>query len=118
MLTSSSVDIMNLIQSSTMKLGDMLGNQQLQRFEWKLPEQTSEKAKLLEAANEFEVLFLQQVMKSMRDASFESGLVRKSEGETVFQSMLDEQYAKLSTRSSGLGLGEMIYQQYQSHLDR
>jgi len=57
-------------------------------------------------------------MKSMRSASFESGLVNKSEGEKVFQSMLDEQYARLSTQSSGMGLGEMIYQEYRSHLKK
>jgi hypothetical protein len=32
--------------------------------------------------------------------------------------MLDEKYGRLSTQSSGMGLGEMIYQEYRSHLKK
>ena len=71
----------------------------------------SEDAKLREAANEFEAIFIQQMLKSMRKTSLESDLLPKSEGEKIFRSMLDEQYAKLSAKSGSLGLGQMIYQQ-------
>jgi Rod binding domain-containing protein len=54
----------------------------------------------------------------MRESSFESDLLPKSEGEKLFQSLLDEQYAKLSAKSGSLGLGEMIYQQLKSNLDK
>ena len=90
----------------------------LERMEQYASVKKGEKEGLREAASEFEVLFLQQVMKSMRDTGFKSELVRKSEGEMMFQSMLDEQYARLGTQTGGgLGLSEMIYKQYLSHLE-
>ena len=106
---------MNPISPNSLNLSDLLSKQ---RLEQRTPAKNTEDAKLREAANEFEVLLVQQMMKSMRSTSFESGLVNKSEGEKVFQSMLDEQYARLSTQSSGMGLGEMIYQEYRSHLKK
>ena len=78
----------------------------------------SEDAKLREAANEFEAIFIQQMLKSMRKTSLESDLLPKSEGEKIFRSMLDEQYAKLSAKSGSLGLGQMIYQQLKSNLEK
>ena len=109
---------MNPISANTPKLGDLLSSQRLERIEQRLPGNGSEGAKLREAANEFEVLLFQQMMKSMRSAGFETGLVKKSEGEKVFQGMLDEQYARLSTQSKGMGLADMIYKEYCSHLKK
>ena len=78
----------------------------------------SEDTKLREAANEFEAIFIQQMLKSMRKTSLDSKLLPKSEGEKMFRSMLDEQYAKLSAKSGSLGLGRMIYQQLKSNLEK
>ena len=74
--------------------------------------------RLLEASNEFEAIFIQQMLKTMRKTSLESGFIKKSEGEKIFRSMLDEQYAILSAKSGRLGLGEMIYQQLKSNLKK
>ncbi len=78
----------------------------------------SDDAKLREAANDFEAIFIQQMLKTMRKTSFESDLLPKSEGEKVFQSLLDEQYALLSAKSGSLGLSEMIYQQLKPKVDK
>ena len=75
-------------------------------------------AKLRETASEFEAIFVQQMLKTMRESSFESDLLTSSEGEKMFRSLLDEQYARLSAKSGSLGLGEMIYQQLKSNLDK
>ena len=68
--------------------------------------------------NEFEAIFIQQMLKTMRKTSLESDFIKKSEGEKIFRSMLDEQYAILSAKSGRLGLGEMIYQQLKSNLKK
>ncbi len=78
----------------------------------------SDDAKLREAANDFEAIFIQQMLKTMRKTSFESDLLPKSEGEKVFQSLLDEQYALFSAKSGSLGLSEMIYQQLKPKVDK
>jgi flagellar protein FlgJ len=86
----------------------------------KLPETkgVTDDAKLREAANDFESIFIQQMLKTMRKTSFESDLLPKSEGEKVFQSLLDEQYAQISAKSGSLGLGEMIYQQLKPKVNK
>ena len=86
----------------------------------KLPETkgVSDDTRLREAANDFEAIFIQQMLKTMRKTTFESDLLPKSEGEKVFQSLLDEQYALLSAKSGSLGLGEMIYQQLKTNLEK
>ena len=75
-------------------------------------------AKLRQSSNEFEAIFIQQMLKTMRKTSLESDFIKKSEGEKIFRSMLDEQYAILSAKSGRLGLGEMIYQQLKSNLKK
>ena len=86
----------------------------------KLPETkgVTDDAKLREAANDFEAIFIQQMLKTMRKTSFESDLLPKSEGEKVFQSLLDKQYAQISAKSGSLGFGEMIYQQLKSKVNK
>jgi flagellar protein FlgJ len=86
----------------------------------KLPETkgVTDDVKLREAANDFEAIFIQQMLKTMRKTSFESDLLPKSEGEKVFQSLLDEQYAQISAKSGSLGLGEMIYQQLKPKVNK
>lgn len=74
----------------------------------------SDDIKLREAANEFEAIFVQQMLETMRKTSLEANLIPKSEGEKVFQSMLDEHYSKVMAKTGSLGLGEMIYKQLMS----
>ena len=75
-------------------------------------------AGLRKASNEFEAIFIQQMLKTMRKSSLESDFVKKSEGEKLFRSMLDEQYAIISAKSGRLGLGEMIYEQLKSNIKK
>jgi flagellar protein FlgJ len=64
-----------------------------------------------EAAKQFEALFLQQVMKSMREATPKGGMF-DSEESRMYQSMLDQQMAmQLSTRGGGIGLARVIERQ-------
>lgn len=64
-----------------------------------------------EAAKQFEALFVQQVLKSMRDASPKGGPFDSDESR-MYQSMLDQQLAlQLSTRGGGVGLARVIERQ-------
>ena len=64
-----------------------------------------------EAAQEFEDLLYQQVMKSMRATVGKTGLVDGGFGGEVFEGMLDEEYSKIASRGRGLGLAEVIAEQ-------
>jgi len=71
---------------------------------------TSQKA-LKEAAVQFESLFLQQLLKVMREAVPESDLFGKRNAEKLFQSMHDEQLAVEMANAGGIGLSDIIYRQ-------
>jgi len=64
-----------------------------------------------EAAKQFEALLLQQVLKSMRDATPKGGMFDSDESR-MYQSLLDQQLAmQLATRSGGIGLAKVIERQ-------
>ncbi len=67
---------------------------------------------LRKVAQEFEGLLLNQVMKSMRNASFGDDMF-ESDTTRTFTGMLDQQYVQDITRGSGLGLADMIVRQVQ-----
>ena len=64
-----------------------------------------------EASRQFEALFLQQVLKAMRDASPRNSMF-DSEESRMYQSMLDQQMSlQLATRGGGVGLAKVIERQ-------
>ena len=63
------------------------------------------------AAQQFEAMFLQMVLKSMRDATPQDGLL-DSDASRFYTGMLDQQMAQnLSTQGKGLGFARLIEQQ-------
>jgi flagellar protein FlgJ len=69
-----------------------------------------------QAAQQFEALFMQMVLKSMRDATPKSGLLDSPAGDT-YTGMLDQQMATRMS-SSGTGLADVIVRQLTRHMDR
>src|SRR5215469_13046268 len=65
-------------------------------------------------AAQFEALFMQMVLKSMRDATPRSGLLDSQE-QDVYRGMLDQQIAQ-QIASKGTGLSEVIARQLQRNL--
>jgi flagellar protein FlgJ len=62
------------------------------------------------AAQQFEALFLNAVMKTMRAANAQQG-VPASDQERMFQSMLDQQFAQAIATRGSLGLAKVLEQQ-------
>lgn len=75
----------------------------------RLAANTNPKGAIKEAAKQFEALFMQQLMKSMRDSTMASGML-DNQGSEMASGMLDSQYA---TKLSGLpgGLADAIARQ-------
>lgn len=65
--------------------------------------------KLKQACAEFESLFLNYLLKSMRASVPEGGLIDQTEESKMFKAMLDEKMADEISASGGLGLGEILY---------
>lgn len=72
-----------------------------------LPSHSEAELKLV--AQNFESLFMQMLMKEMRNSVQKSGLMGNSKGMEFFESMYDEQLTQKLASSGGLGLGQMIY---------
>ena len=70
-------------------------------------------AVLEEVAAQFESIFLQQMLKSMRDATAKSDLFDSSQMDT-YQSMADQQLAVNLAENGGIGLARMMVEQMQS----
>jgi flagellar protein FlgJ len=70
-------------------------------------------AALEEVAAQFESIFLQQMLKSMRDATFKSELFDSSQMDT-YQGMADQQLALKLAEGGGIGLARMMVEQMQS----
>jgi flagellar protein FlgJ len=70
-------------------------------------------AALEDVAQQFESLFLQQMLKSMRDATVKGDLMNSETMET-YQSMADQQVALQLSREGGIGLARMMVEQMQT----
>ena len=72
------------------------------------------KAAIKEAAKQFEAIFMQQLMKSMRDATMSSGMLDNS-GTQLGTELLDKQFAQQMTGLPG-GLSEAIVRQLERQM--
>ncbi|MBF0620289.1 MAG: rod-binding protein [Magnetococcales bacterium] len=71
-----------------------------------------EDKKLKQSASDFEALFVQQMLKVMRQTVPQNSLFGKGHGEKLFREMLDAEYAKtISQRPNGLGIKESLMKQ-------
>ena len=64
--------------------------------------------KIKETAKDFESLFLDIVMKSMRQTVKKSGFIDGGNAENIYQSMLDSEYSKSYSDSSNSSLAKSI----------
>ena len=68
-------------------------------------------AALREVAGQFEALFLQTMLKSMRDASVGDPIFGESDQFEMYQGMLDQQIALEMSSGKGIGLADMLVRQ-------
>ncbi len=72
----------------------------------------AQRQEVKKACQSFEGYFMQMMFRSMRSTLTESdGLFKKSQAEKMFTEMLDEEYAKKSAETGGIGLADMMQKQ-------
>ena len=72
---------------------------------------------LRESAKQFEAVFVYQMISAMRKTVSESSLTPKSNGQKIFESMLDEEWSKKLVNKSGSGsLSEILYRQLSTNM--
>jgi flagellar protein FlgJ len=67
--------------------------------------------KLKKACIDFESLFINRMLESMRKTVPESEFLGKGPEKEVFQSLFDEELSRSLARGGGMGLGNMMYEQ-------
>jgi Rod binding domain-containing protein len=67
---------------------------------------------IMAAAQSFEAIFVNQLLKSMRATLPEDGLMENSFAKGMFTEMLDKEYAQMSVKSRSFGLADMIARQF------
>lgn len=68
-------------------------------------------AAVKKAAREFEALFTSMMLKSMRGTVGKDTVTGGGNGEEIYRSMLDQEYANLMAANGGIGLAQMIERQ-------
>lgn len=72
-------------------------------------------AQLREVAQQFEAIFLRQMLTAARNSSLGENDLFSSQGEDSFAEMRDAQFADLAARSGMLGFGASIEKQLAAH---
>ena len=67
-------------------------------------------AKLERACSDFESIFITYMLKSMRSAVTEDGLLENSNESNIIRSMFDENLALEMAKGKGMGLGKMLFE--------
>ncbi len=70
-----------------------------------------EDAKLKDAVQNFEQVFLKQLFSEMRKSIPKTNLMGDGKEQEMFEGLLDEERAKAWSQSGGIGLADMMYRQ-------
>lgn len=72
--------------------------------------------RLKDACQDFEAVFLANVMKSMRKTVEKTNLFGSDSGEETFQEMMDNEVSKAAAKTSSLGIADVMYRQVTNDL--
>lgn len=70
------------------------------------------RAEALQAAQDFESLFVTHLLKTMRSTVPKGGLLGQTFASNTYQEMFDEELSRQLAHGKGLGLSEMLYREF------
>ena len=70
---------------------------------------------LKEISNQFESIFINQILKQARKNKIENGLF-DSEALSTFNSMIDEQYSEILSKKTNFGISDALFNQFKSQV--
>jgi flagellar protein FlgJ len=73
---------------------------------------------LYKVCQEFEAIFIKQMLDVMRSTVPKTGLLDGGMAEEIFEDMLYDEYAKSMSENAGFGLSDIIYDQLSGELPR
>ena len=72
-------------------------------------------ANLEALAEEFESMFINQMLKQARQSKLAEGIF-SSEAQDTFNNMLDMEYSEILSKKNNFGIAEALIKQFQSHV--
>ncbi len=66
---------------------------------------------LYEACQDFEAIFIKQMLDVMRQTVHKSGMINGGAAEEIFEDMLYDEYAAQMARTAAFGLADTMYEQ-------
>ena len=70
---------------------------------------------LKEISNQFESIFINQILKQARKNKIENGLF-DSEAISTFNTMIDEQYSDILSKKTNFGISEALFNQFKNQV--
>ena len=70
---------------------------------------------LKEISNQFESIFINQILKQARQNKIKNGLF-DSKAISTFSSMIDEQYSKILSKKTNFGISDALFNQFKSQV--
>jgi len=71
--------------------------------------ESQDQEKLKKACEDFEAIFVNMLLKSMKNTVDEGGLTKKSHAREMFEGMLNEEMASSIAKGRGIGIAEILY---------
>ena len=78
--------------------------------------QERELKKLREASQDFEAIFIKQMLDAMRKTVPKGGIIDGGMAEEIFEDLLYEERAKIMAKTGSLGLADMIFNKYKDSI--
>jgi flagellar protein FlgJ len=76
--------------------------------------QIDQSSELYKVSQEFEAIFIKQMLDVMRKTVNKSGLLDGGMAENIFEDMLTEERSKIMAKTAGFGLADTLYRQLAS----
>ncbi len=110
-------DINSTIQAQTVNANYQQKDQRVASFEAALQKaaESQDIAQLKKVAADFEEIFMNMLLKSMRQTVGDSGLIEKDSQSQTFETMLDEAFAEKLADAGGVGISDLIVKQFESY---
>ncbi len=70
------------------------------------------KNELQKVCQDFESIFIHQMIKAMRKTVPKTGFFGKASGEELFESFFDTELSKVISKKGGFGIGRMLYESF------
>jgi Rod binding domain-containing protein len=75
------------------------------------PSQIDKSSKLYKVSQDFEAIFIKQMLNVMRKSVSKTGLMDGGMAEEIFEDLLYDEYAEKMAKSGSFGIADMIYRQ-------